>query len=296
MADELTDPTLAAIAAALQGCPGDEFKARLRRRLERSIETMLTTPAPAAAVRRVTPFVMTQDVDAFVAFATRVFGAAEVQRAIRPAGGVHCELRIGDSTLRVRGATPEPIAPRLLGLHVYVDDVDAVFARALAEGARSLGEPADRPYGERAGFVTDPAGNQWYIATPLGPSYFTGHRHTVIPHLYVQQMPARTAADFIAFLELAFGAQVELRHDAGDRVAHAVLRLGDTAVELGEGLDAPGIPAPAAFVVSADDADAMYAQALAAGAEPLFPPEPRPFGRVGGVRDAWGNEWHITAP
>ena len=109
-------------------------------------------------------------------------------------------------------------------------------------------------------------------------------------NLYVQRTAERTGAGFIAFLEAAFGAQVELRFDAGEMIGHAVLRLGETALELGEGA-APGIPAPAAFVLNADDADAMYAQALAAGATALFAPAPQAYGgRMGGVRDAWGNE------
>ena len=138
MADELDDPTLAAIATALEGCPGAEFKARLRRRLERSIDDMTTTPAPAAAAttRSITPYMMAQDIEPLIAFATRVFGAEELRRGTGRAGGVHCELRLGDTTLMFGGATPgEPVAPRLLGLHIYVEDVDAVYARALAEGA-----------------------------------------------------------------------------------------------------------------------------------------------------------------
>ena len=55
--------------------------------------------------------------------------------------------------------------------HVYVNDCDAAYRRALEAGAVTLmgerGEPADRPYGERSAFVEDPFGNYWYIATRL---------------------------------------------------------------------------------------------------------------------------------
>ena len=295
MADELDDPTLAAIAAALDGCFGAEFQARLRRRLERSIDTMSTTSTPMApaTARRLTPFLITDDVDSLVTFATRVFGAEEVHRAARPEGGTHSELRIGDSRLRIRGSGPgEPQEPRMLGLHVYVDDVDAVYARALAEGARSLGAPEDRHYGERSGFVADMAGNHWYIAKRIAPSYFT-NPGTVNVNLYVRRTAERTGAGFIAFLEAAFGAQVEARFDRGEMVGHAVLRLGETALELGEGTE-PSFAAPAALVLDVDDADAMYARALAAGASSLISPEQRPFGRMGAVRDPWGNDWYIT--
>jgi len=122
---------------------------------------------------RLTPYVMTQDIEPLIAFVKHVFGAEEMHRAIGSAGGIHCELRIGDTVLMLGGAVPgNPVAPRLVGLHVYVDDVDAVYQRALDAGARSLGAPADRPYGERAGFIADPAGNHWYIATRTGATYF----------------------------------------------------------------------------------------------------------------------------
>ena len=54
-------------------------------------------------------------------------------------------------------------------------------------------------------------------------------------------------------------------------------------------------PAPAALVLSVDDCDAIYQQAVAAGAQSLFPPAVQSFGgRMGGVADAWGNEWYIA--
>lgn len=302
MADELDDSTLAAIASALGGCPGAEFQARLRRSLERSIAAMAATETSATAGTRagaaaaLIPYVMTQDIEPVIEFAKRVFGAEETQRGTGSAGGVHCELRIGDSALMLGGAVPgSPVKPRLLGLHVYVDDVDAAYRRAIDAGATSLGAPADRPYGERAGFVADRAGNHWYIATRQGPTYFAQEPRTVTPHLYVQRTADRTAADFVAFLQAAFGATVELRHDAEDRIAHAVLRIEGTAIELGEGTE-PGPPAPAAFVLNVTDANAAYARALRAGATSLFAPAPQSFGgRMGGVADPWGNEWFIAS-
>jgi uncharacterized glyoxalase superfamily protein PhnB len=51
--------------------------------------------------------------------------------------------------------------------YLYVPDVDALYRRALAAGAKSLAEPADQPYGDRVAGVTDPFGNQWYIGTHI---------------------------------------------------------------------------------------------------------------------------------
>ncbi len=50
-------------------------------------------------------------------------------------------------------------------LHLYMEDVDAVYRRAIQAGAKSLREPADQPYGDRMGGVEDAFGNQWWIAT-----------------------------------------------------------------------------------------------------------------------------------
>jgi uncharacterized glyoxalase superfamily protein PhnB len=50
-------------------------------------------------------------------------------------------------------------------IHLYVEDVDAVYERAIRAGATSLREPSDQFYGDRAGGVQDPCGNQWWIAT-----------------------------------------------------------------------------------------------------------------------------------
>ena len=60
----------------------------------------------------------------------------------------------------------QPFSPA--AFHVYVPDADAAFQRALAAGGTSIGDPEDRPYGERAGFIKDAFGNHWYIATAFG--------------------------------------------------------------------------------------------------------------------------------
>jgi len=51
--------------------------------------------------------------------------------------------------------------------YLYVPECDAVYQRALAAGATSLFEPKDQAYGDRSGAVTDPFGNQWYIASRI---------------------------------------------------------------------------------------------------------------------------------
>ena len=304
MADEIDDPALTSIAAALADCPRAEFKDRLRRSLERSIR-MSTVAETLPAVRggrpgftAVTPFLAAPDVEPVIAFARHVFNARETGRSPHGPGSIHCELQIGNSMLMLNGGSGtriESMRPSPIGLHVYVDDVDAAFARALEAGGESLGEPADRHYGERAGFVKDPAGNHWYIATPTGPTYFKQPPATVTTNLHVQRTEDRGAPEFIEFVQAAFGAELELRVDRpGGLVGHAVLRLRGAAIELGEGRE-PEFATRSTLYLYVDDCDALYERALKAGATSVVPVEDRAYGdRMGGVIDAWGNTWLIA--
>jgi len=60
-----------------------------------------------------------------------------------------------------------PGADLISSVHVYVEDVDKVYARALDHGATSLSEPRDQPYGDRSAGVQDTQGNYWWIGTRL---------------------------------------------------------------------------------------------------------------------------------
>jgi uncharacterized glyoxalase superfamily protein PhnB len=290
MADERDDPALAAIESALANLPDPRFRARLRERLERSIRMAASTGQAA-----VTPYVMAQDIEPVIAFAKRAFGAEEIRRGTGSAGGTHCELRFGDSVVMFGGAVPgEPIKPRLVGLHIYVDDVDAVYQRAIEAGATSLEGPADRHYGERSGFVRDAAGNLWYIATRTAPTYFAKEPRTVIPNLYVQRRGERGARQLLEFLENAFAAETQLFRGPDGEVQHGVVWIYGAPLELGEG-DAPVFgEAPAALVVNVADCQRAYEAALAAGGTALFPPAQQPYGvKMAGVADPVGNEWYL---
>lgn len=115
----------------------------------------------------VTPYLTVRGADRLIEFARNAFGATAVRRMERPDGTIHhAEIRIGDSIVMIAEATEQwPPMPTML--HLYVADVDDVHRRALAAGGASIGEPADMPYGDRSGGVTDPCGNQWWIATRI---------------------------------------------------------------------------------------------------------------------------------
>jgi PhnB protein len=285
---------LARIAADLRHYPGPDFKAQLRANLER--RTIMSSAIVATQIREgfttITPYVTVRGAG-LLDFLTRVFDAAETHSAQGSAGGVHREVRIGNSMIMIGEMGPESaVQPRPAEFHVYVKDVDAAFERALAAGATSLGSPAVRPYGERAGFVRDVFGNHWFIATHLGGSYAPEELRTVTPFLHVE-----AAAQYIGFLKQAFGAVEEGRHDAPEgRVIYARLRIGNAAVELGEA-EGPAALMPSGFYLYVDDADALYGRALLAGAKSLWPPADQSYGdRVGAVEDSRGNQWFIARP
>lgn len=125
---------------------------------------MTVKPIPEGH-RTVTPYLVVPGVARLIECLKRAFGAEEVLRIARPDGGVmHAEVRIGDSIVMM--GEPRTDAERMPGfIHLYVQDADATYRRALEAGATSVVEPADQFYGDRAGGVEDPAGNRWWIAT-----------------------------------------------------------------------------------------------------------------------------------
>ena len=125
--------------------------------------------------RRVTPALMVQGGAKALEFYAEVFGATERMRVPGPGGTVaHAEIEIGDSVIIVEDASPElgTSAPPPGGfdgtptsLFIYVEDVDAVVERAVKLGATVKRAPADQFYGDRDGFIVDPFGHGWTVAT-----------------------------------------------------------------------------------------------------------------------------------
>ena len=100
-----------------------------------------------------------------IQFLKRAFGAEELGRYTAPDGVIpHTTIRIGDSQLEM-GEAHGPYQPMKSMFYLYVPNVDDVYRTALAAGAKSMKEPAEQPYGDRVGAVTDIFGNQWWIAT-----------------------------------------------------------------------------------------------------------------------------------
>ena len=111
-----------------------------------------------------TPYLSLRQADRAIEFYKKAFGAEERFRMPTPDGRVaHAEMQIGDSIFMLTEAIEEPVTSA--SLYLYVADVDAVFARAVAAGAQPAMQPADMFWGDRFGRVTDPFGVRWSIAT-----------------------------------------------------------------------------------------------------------------------------------
>jgi PhnB protein len=111
----------------------------------------------------ITPYLVTKDLDGLVEFAKRALGAEETLRGSGGGGGVHVELKIGDSMLMLGGANKSTTAM----LYLYVEDPDAFYTRALEAGASSIMPPTDVVDGERRAGVSDAFGNQWFFGKPI---------------------------------------------------------------------------------------------------------------------------------
>lgn len=119
------------------------------------------------------PYLCCRDAARAIDFYKEAFGAQEEMRLADPSG------RIGHADLRIRGAafmladefpemgvrSPESFGGSPVSIHLYVDDADAVSARAVAAGAKVVRPVADQFYGDRSGTIDDPFGHRWFIST-----------------------------------------------------------------------------------------------------------------------------------
>jgi PhnB protein len=242
--------------------------------------------------RMVTPYLVAADGLALLEFAKQGLGAEEIMRAVMPTG-VHAEVRIGDTTLMMGGGLAGKEFPGSLqpnALHIYVEDADAVTQKAVAAGATLIDPVRDQEYGERSSAIRDQAGNYWYIATAKGESYVPKGLLSVNPYLH-----PRRAEPLISFLKRAFGAEEVAKYASPDGVVHhAVMRVGDSVLEMGEA-HGKYEPLEAMFYLYVPNMEAVYRQALAAGATSFQEPTDQPYGdRNAGVQDAFGNKWYIA--
>lgn len=123
----------------------------------------------------ITPYLIIKDAARAIDYYKKVFGATEIMRMPTPDGKVgHAELKIGDSHFMLADENPSmgqghtsaaTIGASPVSLYVYVPEVDKIFDRAVAEGAKVLKPVENQFYGDRSGFLQDPFGHLWGVAT-----------------------------------------------------------------------------------------------------------------------------------
>jgi PhnB protein len=136
-----------------------------------------------------TPYLIVNGGARAIEFYKQAFGATEIMRIGSPGDKVgHAEMQIGDSRIMLADEFPEmdALGPKTIGgtpvgLMLYVEDCDAVFAKALSLGAKVLKPMQDQFYGDRSGTFLDPFGHKWTIAT---------HKEDIPP----EEMQKRVAA------------------------------------------------------------------------------------------------------
>ena len=238
----------------------------------------------------ITLYLTVQEAPQLLEFLQQAFGAELVFKGTGSAGGMHAEVKIGDSKLMLGGGGTYKGPWFPTSIHLKVDDVDEVYARALRAGGISTQEPRDFEYGERGAGIKDAGGNHWYIATPKGETHFLPEMGSVTPYLH-----PRGTAKMIAFLKEAFGAEEVMRAQSpGGTVEHAKIRIGDSILEMGEA-HGEYQPMPTMFYMYVNNVDAAYDRALKAGATSISAPADLPYGdRSAGVQDPAGNQWYIA--
>ena len=133
---------------------------------------MAVKPIPEG-YHSVTPYLVLDDATRALEFYKKAFGAVEVLRMPAPGGKIgHAEIKIGDSHVMLADESPEmghrsarSFGGSPISLMVYVPDVDAQVAQAVAAGGKLVRPVADQFYGDRVGGVADPFGHRWFIAT-----------------------------------------------------------------------------------------------------------------------------------
>jgi PhnB protein len=137
---------------------------------------MTRVPPVPDEFRTITPHLAVRGVAAAVAFYARAFGAEELFRNLAPDGKtiIHSEVLLGDSRFFLVDENPEwgIRSPLALGdtpvtLHLYVPDVDSLFARAVDAGAEVLMPLGDQFWGDRYGILRDPFGHRWSLASRI---------------------------------------------------------------------------------------------------------------------------------
>lgn len=125
---------------------------------------MAVQPIPEG-YHTVTPYITVEDAGEVIDFLKKAFDAQETYAMRDEHGKVrHAEVKVGTSMVML-GSSHDQWKARPANFYVYVEDVDAIYKKAVAAGGKSVAEPTTQFYGDRHGAVADSQGNTWWIAT-----------------------------------------------------------------------------------------------------------------------------------
>ena len=149
---------------------------------------MPTKPIPDG-YSTITPYLILKGAAAALDYYKKAFGAEEIMRYADPSGAVmHAEIKIGNSiimlgeeNLQEGFQSAKTLGGAAVGLHLYVEDSDKWFARALKAGGKEQRPMQDQFYGDRSGTLVDPFGQLWTIST---------HKEDVSPDEMKRRMKA----------------------------------------------------------------------------------------------------------
>ncbi len=132
-------------------------------------------PRIPAGFHTVTPYLAVENGVAALEFYKKAFGAKELQRQLAPGGKlIHGRIRIGDSMVMLSDvfegsdrAAPSTVGTSTVSLHIYSTDVETLWNRAVAAGAKETMPLEDQFWGERYGQLVDPFGHRWSLSMPV---------------------------------------------------------------------------------------------------------------------------------
>ncbi len=125
--------------------------------------------------RTVTPYLSISSAKDAIEFYKLAFGATEIFRLNTPTGDIaHAEIKIGDSVIMLAEPcedspmpSPDTLGGSTVAVHLYVEDVDAMFEQAIDAGALDIKSVEDQFYGDRMGTLKDPFGHIWFVSTHI---------------------------------------------------------------------------------------------------------------------------------
>ena len=134
----------------------------------------MTTAWKEEGYNSITPYLIIDDANAAIDFYKAAFGATEVMRLNMGDKIGHADIIIGDSHMMLADEFPDmgKLGPKARGgatsgMMIYVEDVDAAFAKALAAGGTETRPVEDQFYGDRSGTLNDPFGHEWTLSTHI---------------------------------------------------------------------------------------------------------------------------------